>query len=47
MDRVGGYLGYEALLQDARALDDVLLVMQAEGEAQKVRDLEAKARGRG
>lgn len=36
MDRVGGYLGYLALCEDARAYDDVLIVMQAESSAARL-----------
>lgn len=44
MDRVGGYLGYLALCEDARAYDDVLIVMRSEAQANKLAALEA---GRG
>lgn len=33
MKYVGGYEAYLALLEDARALDDVLIVMEAEASA--------------
>lgn len=42
MDRVGGYLGYLALTENGRALEDVLIVMRAEAEARQI--LEARAR---
>ena len=42
MDRVGGYLGYLALLEDARAYEDVLTVLAAETDAARIRALEAK-----
>lgn len=47
MDRVGGYLDYCALLQDARDLEDVLTVMAGEADAASVRELERKAKGGG
>jgi hypothetical protein len=37
MDRVGGYLSYLALTENARDYDDVRLLMQAEGQAQFIR----------
>ena len=33
MDRAGGYVSYLALCEDARAYDDLLIVMQAEASA--------------
>ena len=36
MDRVGGYLGYQALCEDMRAYEDVLIAMQGEAEAQRL-----------
>lgn len=33
MDRVGGYLDYLALLEDARAYEDVLIAMRGESDA--------------
>lgn len=36
MDRVGGYLGYLALMENQRAHDDVLIVMAAEAEAAQI-----------
>jgi len=42
MDRVGGYLGYLALLEDARAYDDVLIVLAGEADAARIRALEAQ-----
>ena len=36
MDRVGGYLGYLALTENGRALDDVLIVMRAEADAAQI-----------
>ena len=33
MDRVGGYLDYLALLEDARAYEDVLTAMAGEADA--------------
>jgi len=36
MDRVGGYLSYLALLQDARAYEDVVLALRGEAQAQKI-----------
>jgi hypothetical protein len=38
MDRVGGYLSYLALTENARAYDDVRLLMRAEGQAQLIRN---------
>lgn len=43
MDRVGGYLAYVALESDARAYEDVLLVMAGEADARRVADLRQKA----
>lgn len=40
MDRVGGYLGYLALLEDAQALDDVLIVMAAEADAARIKAMQ-------
>lgn len=37
MEFVGGYLALVELEKDARAYDDVLLVMRAQAEAQKRR----------
>ena len=45
MDRVGGYAGYKELLEDARAFADVLIVLEAEAEAQRIAALRAKAKG--
>jgi len=36
MDRVGGYLGYLALLERSRDYDDVLTWMLAEAEARRI-----------
>lgn len=46
MDRVGGYIGYLALIEDARAYDDVLVALAGEADATSIRELEAKAKGR-
>ena len=47
MDRVGGFDSYLALLQeDARAHDDVLIVLAGEFEARRIRELEVRASGR-
>lgn len=40
MDRVGGYLGYLALCEDALALDDVMVAMEGEADAQRILALE-------
>lgn len=40
MDRVGGYLAYVELLADGRAYDDVLIAMQGEAEAGRLRQME-------
>lgn len=45
MDRVGGYLAYQALLQDAPAYADVLTAMAGEADAMKWMQLAAKAKG--
>lgn len=37
MDRVGGYLGYLALAEDARAYELVLLALKGEREAEWLR----------
>lgn len=42
MDRVGGYDALKLLEQDARAYEDVLIVMQGEAEARKIAEMEAK-----
>ena len=43
MDRIGGgFPSYQALRADARAYDDVLLVMRAEAEAAKRVDQERR-----
>ncbi|MGI8423587.1 MAG: hypothetical protein ACR2NO_05670 [Chloroflexota bacterium] len=42
MDRVGGMAAYLALCEDARAYDDVLIVMAAEDEAARIRQAEAR-----
>lgn len=42
MDRVGGYLGYVALLEDARAYDDVLIALRAEAQARKLAAMEGQ-----
>ncbi len=42
MDRVGGYLSFLALLEDHRRYRDLLIVMEAEGDAQKLSALETK-----
>lgn len=44
MDRAGGYLAYRALLEDARAYDDLLLVMEGEYEAARIRKLQARTK---
>jgi len=44
MDRVGGYLAYRALLDDARAFDDVLAAMAGEADAARILKLEQEAR---
>lgn len=43
MDRVGGYLSYVALCEDARAFDDVVAAMNGEADAQRIAELERKA----
>lgn len=48
MDRVGGYLSYLALCEDARAYDDVLDAMAGEADARRMEELERKSKaGRG
>lgn len=47
MDRVGGYAGYVALQENARAYDDVLTVMAGEADAQRLAEMQRKASGRG
>jgi len=42
MDRVGGYLGYLALLEDARAYSDILIVLAGEADAARIAKLEAQ-----
>gem|GEM_PF-3951815 len=41
MDRVGGYLDYLALEQDARRYEDVMIVMAGEADAGRIRQMEA------
>jgi len=43
MDRAGGYASYRMLLLDARAYDDVLIVLQAEAEAARIEAMKARA----
>ena len=45
MDRVGGYQAYRELLQDERALEDVLIALAGESDARRILKLEAEARG--
>lgn len=42
MDRVGGYLGYLALCEDARAYDELMCVMAAEADYARAKEREAK-----
>lgn len=44
MDRAGGYLDYLALCEDLGDLEDVLIAMQGEAEADKIRRMELKKR---
>lgn len=37
MKYVGGYQAYRLLLEDARAFDDVLLALQGEAEAERIK----------
>lgn len=46
MDRVGGYAAYRELLADARAYEDVVLVMEAESEANQILALKRAAEGK-
>ena len=41
MDRVGGMTSYEALCDDARAYEDVLIAMAGESDAMKIREMES------
>lgn len=41
MDRVGGYLDYLALLQDARAYELVIVALNGEAEAAEIRRQQA------
>lgn len=43
MDRAGGYGDYLMLQEDARAYEDVLLVLEGESEAAKIRQMKAKS----
>ena len=43
MDRVGGYLAFMALEADARAYEDVLIVMAGEVDARRIAELRQKA----
>lgn len=43
MQRVGGYRDWLALLQDERDLDDVMLVMAGEAEANRILAMRRKA----
>lgn len=42
MDRVGGYLAYAALCEDAEAYEDVLIAMAGEADARRWMELERK-----
>lgn len=42
MKYVGSYTDYLELIEDARAYDDVVIAMQAEGEAETIRAAEAE-----
>lgn len=42
----GGYRDYLALLDDSSAYEDVLLVMEAERDAQRILELQAEAKRR-
>lgn len=44
MDRVGGYLDYLALCEDARAFDDVLAAMNGEADAARIVKVEQEAK---
>lgn len=44
MQFVGGYASYEALLQDARAYDDVRIALDGVEDAKTVAALEARLR---
>lgn len=46
MDRVGGYLAYRTLCEDARAYDDVLAAMNGEADAARILKLERASGGR-
>lgn len=43
MDRVGGYAGYEALAEDARAYEDVVLALLGEADAAKWQRMKQEA----
>jgi hypothetical protein len=43
MDRVGGYLAWQALCEDARAYDDILAVMAGEADAERITRMMRKA----
>ena len=43
MDRVGGYLAYLALLEDARAFEDVTIVLRGEADAARIMELKARS----
>lgn len=43
MDRVGGYLDYLALLEDARAYEDVLIALNGESDAALIRKQQQRA----
>lgn len=45
MDRVGGYAAYEALEQDARAYEDVVLAILGEAEAERWKRLKEAQSG--
>lgn len=45
MERVGGYLAYLELCENARAYDDVVITLEAEAEAEAIRKLEAQVHG--
>ena len=41
MDRVGGYLGYVALMANDRAFDDVCIALAGESDAHRILKMQA------
>lgn len=42
MERVGGYQSWLLLNEDARAYDDVMIILEGEADAKRVQELEER-----